>query len=271
MADSSHNVTQVGITVGPPNADLGSVVVRQEAARADLNERRTHLSLVVKPSVDDLVARLNVERQEVDRIGALVDAVEREQAKSVKHFESTLGGQARLWKKGFDAHERSIFWVKLLGVVGLVLVGIVLVLNLSSSSDISTAKSEAISAKTTVAEFKKATQGEVVKIKKRLDANKLDMDQLKDQIKVVGLKADKSVVTRMGEELKEANIEQDGRIQDIATAIMGKADIADLKSVRSAVAQVRRANGKVNTKMTRLEAQVLELKAQLQAQQPKTM
>lgn len=232
----------------------------------DFAERRAAFDAKKELTPQDLMAALKVERKELDRVSKLASDLERDAEKASKEQEIWRAGLARTTKKTNDIYATTFLKVKVLGVVALVLGVFALGMTLSSSSDVATAKSEAASAKAGLVDFKK----EVAKTNKSF-VTKTEMEEVRAQIKVIGLKADRSVVDRMGEELKTVNNEQDGRIKDIATAIMGKADTADLKNVRSAVNQVRSTNKKMGTKMTKLEEQIQELKIQLQAVQPKTM
>lgn len=232
----------------------------------DFAERRAALDAKKDLTTQDLLAALKIERKELDRVGTIASNLAKDVEKGFNQQELWKAGLARTTKKTNDIYATTFLKVKVLGVAALVIGVIALGMNLSSSSDVSTAKSEAASAKSGLADFKK----EVAKTNKTF-VTKTEMEEVRAQIKVVGLKADRSVVDRMGEELKKANNEQDSQIKDIATAIMGKADTADLKNVRSAVNQVRNTNKKMGSKMTKLEEQILDLQGKLQAMQPKTM
>lgn len=205
-----------------------------------------------KPSVEDLAERSDLDRREIDRIGNLANSIEREQAKLGKELDAmvTDGGLSRnalkssitkLWWLGFGA--------LLIGVMGF---GI----GMNAVSKSAAAKSEVSLIKTDLVVFRKET-------KAKFDNNESDLKKIREEIKVVGLNADRNLVG-LEEKIRVVNDQQDGRINDASTNLMSKANLDNVKDVAG---RIRRTN----KKMTKLEEQILELKAQLQAQLPKTM
>lgn len=227
----------------------------------DFAERRAALDAKKDLTTQDLLAALKIERKELDRVGTIASNLAKDVEKGFNQQELWKAGLARTTKKTNDIYAMNFLKVKVLGVAALVIGVVALGMNLSSSSDVSTAKSEAASAKSGLADFKK----EVAKTNKTF-VTKTEMEEVRAQIKVVGLK-----VKSVEDQNLAVNTDQDLTISAVADAIHSKAAQADLNTVKTGVTKVGRRAGRTAQKMTKLEAQILELKSQLQAMQPKTM
>lgn len=205
-----------------------------------------------KPSLEDLSERMRLDREEIERIGRLASSVERDQAKLGKEFDAmvTDGGLARRASQSWIA---KLWW---LGTAALFFGVLGFGIGMNAMSKATTAKTEVAMVKTDLVGFRK-------EIKAKFDTTTAELEAVKGQIKVVGLNADLNLAG-LEKKIGLVNDQQEVRISDNSTNLMSKANLDNVKDVAG---RIRRTN----KKMSKLEEQIMELKAQLQAQLPKTM
>ncbi|GEM_PF-5804862 len=208
----------------------------------DLQEVRRRLTEKKDPTVKDVLEVLNAERVQTDRLVVQIADLERDKLKDSKHFGANVSEVvAPLISKAIWTSYRKIFGVVVLASLALVIVAMV---GVWSHQALQLRVSRVESGLTT-----KANQAQVDKIVAQL-TDKAD----KSELKVIEAKADRSVVERLTQELNSKDSVHDGRLNDLATDLMSKANKEDVDKLS---ARLRSTRSKVRS----LEQRMKELVA----------
>ncbi len=208
----------------------------------DLQEMRRRLAEKKDPTTKDFLEALNAERTQVDRLTVQMANVERDKLKDNKHFGANVSEVANpLIAAAIQTSYRKIFGITVM--VGLVLLAVAM---------IGVWSHQALQSRVSRVEYGltiKADQAQVDKIVVQL-TTKTD----KSELKAIEAKADRSVVDRLSQELKDKDGVHDGRLNDLATDLMSK---ANQEQVDKLSARLRTTRSKVRSLEQRMKELIL--------------
>lgn len=196
----------------------------------DLQEVRRRLAEKKDPTPKDFLEALNAERTQVDRLTVAMADAERDKLKDNKHFGANVSEVANpLIAAAIQTSYWKIFGVAV--VVGLVLLALAMVGVWSH---------QALQSRVSRVEYGLTTKADQAQVDKL--ATQLATKAEKSELKAIEAKADRSVVERLSQELKDKDGAHDARLNDLATDLMSKANqdqveklSARLRSTRSKV------------------------------------
>ncbi len=222
----------------------------------DLQEMRRRLAEKKNPTVKDALEALSVERAQTDQLTIRVADLENDKLKDNKHFGANVSEVAKpLIATAVQTSYRKIWSVAV--VAGLVLLAVVTVGVWSH---------QALKSRVSLVEYgltAKADQAQVDKIVSQL-TTKAD----KSELKAIEAKADRSVVERLSQELKEKDGAHDARLNDLATDLMSKANQEEVEKLS---ARLRSTRSKIRSLEQRMKEFSTSVPAPAPAVPPKTM